>query len=85
MQHKLDEPTFTDLLNIIFNNKENNIPTVQEYPNQEAQAPHLQILHNNLQDGLQDNQHFQHCCHLLFLLKQPGQVGNEPLQEGTNT
>ena len=57
---------------------------VQEYPNQEAQAPHLQILHNNLQDGLQNNLHFQHCCHLLNFLKYPGQVCNQPCQEGTN-
>ena len=59
------------------------IPTVQEYPNQEAQAPHLQILHNKLQVGLQDKQHFQHCFYLLYFLKNPGQVGNQPLQEGT--
>ena len=58
---------------------------VQEHPYQETQAPHLQILHNNLQDGLQDNQHFQHCCHLLYLLRYPGQVGNQLLPEGTNT
>ena len=58
---------------------------VQEHPNQEAQAPHFQILHNNLQDCLQDKQHFQHCCHILYCLKHPGQVGNQPLQEGTNT
>ena len=85
LQQKLDEPTFTDLLNIIFNNKEKTFLQLQEYPNQEAEAPHLQILYNNLQDGLQDNQHFQHCCHLLFLLKHPGQVSNQPLQEETNT
>ena len=62
-----------------------NIPIVQEHPYQEDQAPHLQILHNKLQDGLQDNQHFQHCCHLLYFLKYPGQLSNQPLQEGTNT
>ena len=57
LQQKLDEPTFTDLLNVIFNNKEKTFlqPPVQEHPVQEAQTPHLQILHNNLQDGLQDN------------------------------
>ena len=84
-QQKLDEPTFTNLQNIIFNDKEKTFPSVQEHPNQEVQAPHLQFLYSNLQDGLQDNQHCQHCCHLLYLLKYPGQMGNEPLQEGTNT
>ena len=47
LQQKLDEPTFTDLKNTIFVNKEKNISTVQEHPDQEAQASHLQILHNN--------------------------------------
>ena len=58
LQPKLDEPTFTDLLNIIFNNKDKTFLPVQEHSDKEAQAPHLQILHNNLQDGFQDNQHF---------------------------
>ena len=81
LQQKPDEPNFTDLLNIIFSNKEK---TFLQYK-KKAQTPHLQVLlHNNLQDGLQDNQHFQHCCHPLFLPKHPGQVGNQPLQEGTN-
>ena len=62
-----------------------NITTVQEHPNQEAQEAHLQILYNNLQIGFLDNLHFQHCCHLLYLLKYPGKVVNQPLQEGTNT
>ena len=47
-------------------------------------TPHLQSLHYNLQNSLQDNQHFQHCCHPFYFLKYPGQVGNQPLQEGTN-
>ena len=81
----VERPTFTNLQNIIFNNKEKNIPTVQEHPNQEAEAPYLQILQNNLQDGLYDNQHSQHCCLLLHFIKYPGQEGNQPLQERTNT
>ena len=76
MQQKLDEPNFTNL---------QYIPTVKEHPTQEAQAPHLQSLHNNLQDGSQDIQHFQHCHQLFYFLKYPGQVGNQPLQERTNT
>ena len=62
-----------------------NFPTVQEHPNQEAQEPYLQSLHNNLLDGLIDNQDFQHYCHLFYYLRYLGQVGNQPLQEGTNT
>ena len=84
LQQKLAEPTFTDLQNTIFNNRE-NIPTVQEHPNQEAQVPHLQIPHNNLQVGLQYNQHFQHCIHFLYFLRYPTQESNQPLQEGPNT
>ena len=57
---------------------------MQEHPDQEDQEPHLQNLHNNFQDGLQNNQHFQHCCHLFYFLKDPGQVGNQPLQEEPN-
>ena len=49
----------------VFNNKEKTF-LQYKHPNQEDQAPHLQILHNNLQDCLQDNQHFQHWCHLLY-------------------
>ena len=60
-----------------------NISAVQEHPDQEAQAPHLQSLCNNLQDGLQDNKYFQHCCHIFYFLKYPGEVGNQPFQEGT--
>ena len=30
-------------------------------------------------------QTLQHCCHFIYLLKYPGQMGNPPLQEGTNT
>ena len=85
LQQKLDEPTFTDLLNIIFNNKEKTFLQYKTTQSKEVQAPHLLIFHNNLQGGLQDNQHCQHCFHLLCLLKYPGQVGNQPLQEGTNT
>ena len=85
LQQKLHEPTFANLQNTIFNNKRENISPVQEHPDQKPQGPHLQILHNNLQDGLQDNQHFQHCSHLLYFIKYPGQVGNQPLQEGPNT
>ena len=69
LQQKLDEPTFTNLQNIIFNNKEK---TFLQYKNTK--------INNKLQDGLQDNQHLQHCCCLRFLLKYPGQVGNQPLQ-----
>ena len=54
-----------------------NIPTVQEHPDQKAQAPHLKSLINIFQDGLQGNQHFQHCCHLLYLSTYPRQVGNQ--------
>ena len=82
LQQKLDEPTFTNLQNVIFNKNEKTFSQNKNIQNPEAQAPHLQILHNNLQDDLQDNQHFQHCCHLLYLLKYPGQVGIQPLQEG---
>ena len=32
LQQKLDEVTFTDLLNIIFSNKEENVTTVKEHP-----------------------------------------------------
>ena len=38
LQQKIDEPTFTNLENTIFSNKDKNIPTVQEHPYQEAQA-----------------------------------------------
>ena len=55
------------------------------HPDQEAQALYPQSLHNNLQDGLQDNLHFQHYCHLIYYLRYPGQVGNQALQAGSNT
>ena len=84
LQQKLDAPTFTDLQNVIFNNKEKTFPPYKNTKTQEAQRPHFQILHNILQDGLQDNQHFQHCCHFLYLLMYQGQMGNQPLQERTN-
>ena len=69
-------------LNMIIKRK---ICTVQEHPDQEAQEPYLQSHHSNLKDGLQDNQHFQQYCHFICYLRYPGQVGNQPLQEGTNT
>ena len=84
LQKKLDAPTFSNLQNTIFNNRE-NLPRVQEHPDQEAQVPHLQSLHNDLQDALKDNQHFQHFFDPFCFLKYPEQVGNQPLQEGTNT
>ena len=52
LQQKLDEPTFTNLQNVIFNNKEKTFLQYKNTTNQEAQASHLQIPHNNLQDGL---------------------------------
>ena len=54
-QQKLVEPTFTDLQNIILNKRKRKHSCSTRNPNQEAQGPHLQILHNNLQDGHQDN------------------------------
>ena len=61
LQQKLDEPTFTNLQNVILDNKEKTFLQYKNTQIKKAQAPHLQILHNNLQDGLQDNQHFQQC------------------------
>ena len=54
LQKKLDEPTFTDLQNIIFNNKEKHsyhtrIPKSRSSSTSSLDPPH------NLQDGLQDN------------------------------
>ena len=72
LQQKLDELNLHRSTEHNLQSQEENIPTIQEHPDQEALAPHLQILHNNFQDGLQDNQHFQWCCHLLYLLKYPG-------------
>ena len=71
LQQKLDEPPFTDLLNIIFITKGKHSSTTRT-PRSRSSSSHFQILQNNLQDGVQDNQHFQHCCHLLYLLKHPG-------------
>ena len=50
LQQKLDELTFANLQNTIFNNRE-NISTVQEHPDQEVQAPYIQSLQNNFQEG----------------------------------
>ena len=85
LQQKLDAPTFTNLQNIIFNNKEKTFLLYKNTQIKKLKLPHLQILHNNLQNGLQDNQHSQHCCYLFYFLMYPGQFGNQPLQEGTNT
>ena len=48
MKQKLDGPTFPNLWNTTFNNKIENFPKAQEHPDQEAQVPYLQSLHNNL-------------------------------------
>ena len=85
LQQKQDEPTFTNLQNIIFNNK---AKTFLQYKNTKVQKLKHLISRASTTTSwicLQDNYHFQHCCHLFYFLKDPRQMGNQPLQEGNNT
>ena len=84
LQLKLDKPTFTNLQNTIFNNKEK--------PSYSSRTPISQGSSTSSPEPPQQppwwpprNQHFQHFCHLFYFPKYPGHVGYQPLQEGTNT
>ena len=75
LQQKLDKPTFTNLQNTIFNYKEK---TFLQYQNtQIKKLKHLisRPTTTTSKKGLQNNQHFQHCCHIFYFLKYLGQVG----------
>ena len=81
LQQKLDEPIFTNVQNIIFNKKDK---IFLQYKNTLIKKfKHFISRSSKTTSKMvsKKNQHFQHCCHLLYLLKYPDQMGNQPLQE----